>query len=557
MRLTGRVGVLIGVCAAILVGAASSTRAADRVYWGNGTGISFANLDGTGGHDLNLTGPVAMRAPFGLAVDSATGRIYWVADGDFGHGIFSFANLDGSGGGGDLNVTGTGDTTTNAEPGGASIDPIARRLYWADTNANKISSAGLDGSGGHDLTTPGATVSKPLGLAVDPALGKVYWAEFGATNKIAFANLDGSGGGELNTTGATVSDPEGVAINAANGKVYWANAAKNMMGAGVYTISFANLDNTGGGGDLTIPAGATLNGPAGVAIDAAAGKIYWANSGVGTTDANMIAWAKLDGSAGGDLQTTGATAGSSSFPVLVESPLGTGAPTITGSSAVGSVLTCGHASWAADLPGEFLYRAPQSTAFQWTLAGKDIAGATANTFTAFAPGAYGCRATAANVAGTTSQASLAHTVAAPTPKPTKAVLTALTETNTTFTVASASTPLTGRTAAVRHQKGTTFSFRLDQAATVKIAIQSNLAGRRVVGRCVPATGALRHKPSCTRTVTVATLKRTAHAALNKVAFSGRISGKALKPGSYKAVFTATDAAGSSQPKTLSFTIAKR
>ena len=103
------------------------------------------------------------------------------------HGIFSFANLDSSGGGGDLNVTGISDTTTNAEPGGASIDPIARRLYWADTNANKISSAGLDGSGGHDLTTPGVTVSKPEGLAVDPALGKVYWAEFGATNKIAFA----------------------------------------------------------------------------------------------------------------------------------------------------------------------------------------------------------------------------------------------------------------------------------------------------------------------------------------------------------------------------------
>ena len=194
----------------------------------NGTGISFANLDGSGGHDLNLTGPATLRAPFGLAVDSATGRIYWVADGDFGHGIFSFANLDSSGGGGDLNVTGTGDTTTNAEPGGASIDPIARRLYWADTNANKISWAGLDGSGGHDLTTPGVTVSKPVGLAVDPALGKVYWSEFGATNKIAFANLDGSGGGELNTTGATVSDPEGVAIDAANGKVYWANAAKNM-----------------------------------------------------------------------------------------------------------------------------------------------------------------------------------------------------------------------------------------------------------------------------------------------------------------------------------------
>ena len=136
-------------------------------------------------------------------------------------------------------------------------------------------------------------------------------------------------------------------------------------------------------------------------------------------------------------------------------------------------------------------------------------------------------------------------------------MTALTETNATFTVASTSTPLTGRTVAVRHEKGTVFSFRLDQAATVKLAIQANLAGRRVGDRCVTATKALRHKPRCTRTVTTATLTRTAHTALNTIAFSGRISGRALKPGSYRAVFTATDAAGNSAPKTLSFTVATR
>jgi DNA-binding beta-propeller fold protein YncE len=549
--------------AAIVVCSASSARAADRVYWGNGTGISFANLDGTGGHDLNLTGPATMRAPFGLAVDSATGRIYWVADGDFGAGIFSFANLDGSGGGGNLNITGA----TANEPGGLAIDPVARRVYWANTNASNatlgtISRANLDGSGGGDLNTTGTAAGcgaipnppppggpcKALGLAVDPALGKIYWSDFGAVNKISFAKLDGSGGSDLNTTGATVSDPEGVAIDAANGKVYWANSSANK-------ISFANLDDSGGGGDLTTT-GATVNQPEGVAIDAAAGRIYWANSGNGTTAANTISWAKLDGG-GGDLKTTGATVQSASFPVLVQSPRGTGVPAITGGSAVDSVLTCGSASWAADLPGEFLYRAPQSTGFQWTLAGADIAGATASTFTAFVPGSYGCRATATNVAGTTAQTSAAHTVAAPKPKPTKAVLTALSETHTTFTVASTSTPLTGRTAAVRHPKGTVFSFRLDQAATVKLAIQANLAGRRVGGRCVAATTTLRHKPRCTRTVTTATLTRTAHTALNKIAFSGRISGKALKPGSYKAVFTATDAAGSSQPKALSFTVAKR
>ncbi len=35
--------------------------------------------------------------------------------------------------------------------------------------------------------------------------------------------------------------------------------------------------------------------------------IYWANDGAGDGDNGSIAWAKLDGSAGGLLNTTGAT----------------------------------------------------------------------------------------------------------------------------------------------------------------------------------------------------------------------------------------------------------
>ena len=62
---------------------------------------------------------------------------------------------------------------------------------------------------------------------------------------------------------------------------------------------------------------------------------------------------------------------------------------------------------------------------------------------------------------------------------------------------------------------------------------------------------------CTRTITIATLRRTGHAGLNKVAFTGRIRGKALKPGRYQAVFTATDAADASRARSLGFTIVSR
>ena len=59
-----------------------------------------------------------------------------------------------------------------------------------------------DGTGGGDLFTGVATVNNPQGVAVDPAAGRIYWANVGG-NKISFANLNGSGGGDLITAGAT------------------------------------------------------------------------------------------------------------------------------------------------------------------------------------------------------------------------------------------------------------------------------------------------------------------------------------------------------------------
>jgi uncharacterized delta-60 repeat protein len=145
----------------------------------------------------------------------------------------------------------------------------------------------------------------------------------------------------------------------------------------------------------------------------------------------------------------------------------------------------------------------------------------------------------------------------PTPPPTKATISGLGESNSTFTVGPSSTPLTGQTSAKRHKRGTVFSFQLDQAATVTIAIQTKAPGRRVARSCRTDSRTLRHKPRCTRTITIATLTRSAHAGLNKVAFSGRVRGKALTPGRYQVAFTAADSAGESPSKTLSFAIVRR
>jgi hypothetical protein len=87
---------------------AAAARAANRLYWADAGGtptpkVSLANLDGSGNGPLNTSGAAAEDCcPFGLAIDSAGGKVYWGSDDANG---VSYANLDGSGGGGDLTTT--------------------------------------------------------------------------------------------------------------------------------------------------------------------------------------------------------------------------------------------------------------------------------------------------------------------------------------------------------------------------------------------------------------------------------------------------------------------
>jgi YVTN family beta-propeller protein len=154
--------------------------------------------------------------------------------------------------------------------------------------------------------------------------------------------------------------------------------------------------------------------------------------------------------------------------------------------------------------------------------------------------------------GTAAIATRTVVVAAPTPS-----ISSLRETRSRFAAAKGSTPLAGQTAAARSPRGTVFSFTLNGAATVKVAIERVTPGRRQGHRCQRPTRKLRHRPRCTRTATVVTLTRGAHAGSNEIPFTGRISGKALRPGRYAAVFTASSSGGTSAAQRLAFTILPR
>jgi hypothetical protein len=85
---------------------------------------------------------------------------------------------------------------------------------------------------------------------------------------------------------------------------------------------------------------------------------------------------------------------------------------VSGGSAVGATLSCSTGDWASDLAAALLYRAPRSFAYAWSRDGATIAGAATSSLTASDAGAYRCQVTATNQAGSATQTSAPHSVAA-------------------------------------------------------------------------------------------------------------------------------------------------
>ena len=103
--------------------------------------------------------------------------------------------------------------------------------------------------------------------------------------------------------------------------------------------------------------------------------------------------------------------------------------------------------------------------------------------------------------------------------------------------------------------GTTFSFDLNERASVTLTFIRTLKGHKAGTTCVVQTRT-RTGARCTRTVFADTLTFSAHAGTNKVRFEGLgAEHKKLRPGSYTLLITATSEAGErAHPKTLNFTI---
>jgi hypothetical protein len=396
---------LIALALIALLAFAQRAQAAELIYWNNYSAtpqtITVANGDGSAGGLLNLTG-TTLDDPEGMAIDTVTGRLFVASSsGASGKGEILAVNLNGSG----ASVFSVPGALVD-EPYGVVVDPATRLIYWAndgagDGNNGSIAWARLDGSAGGLLNTAGALVANPYKIGLDPVNGRVYWGNHpeGGDESISFANVNNTGGGNLSLSRAPESS-YAFAVDSTAGRLYWSEGNQDR---------FAYTGLLGGTVNTLDTSGALVDSSYGFAVDPTLNRISWPNYNNGDDPLNGLGFASLGGGSGGNITPTAPFNGPQDLLVL-KSPTGTAAPAVARNAKNRAALSCSTGSWAADYAGGFVYQAPTTYAYQWLRNGKPLAGAITATLTAKSAGSYACTVTAANQAGSAAQTSAAAKV---------------------------------------------------------------------------------------------------------------------------------------------------
>jgi len=203
---------------------------------------------------------------------------------------------------------------------------------------------------------------------------------------------------------------------------------------------------------------------------------------------------------------------------------------------------------------------------QWGFSDGSTASALSPSHTFSALGPFTATLTATDSSGLTAQAQVTGTIdtGKPPPDKTKPVVKNVRFDPATFRASPKAN--TATTAAAKKPKrppvGSKLRFTLSETASAVIVIDAKRQGRITKSGtkklCKAKSASNAKGKACTYYTTRAKLKR-AHlgAGAGSIAFTGRIAGKALAPGAYRATFTPTDPAGNvGAPVSAAFTVSR-
>ncbi|KAK7490751.1 hypothetical protein BaRGS_00017980, partial [Batillaria attramentaria] len=117
-----------------------------------------------------------------------------------------------------VNVISTGIVS----PDGLACDWLGKKLYWTDSETNRIEVSNLDGS--HRKVLFWQRLDQPRAIALDPQNGYVYWTDWGEVPKIERAGMDGDQDSREVIVNDNIFWPNGLTIDYKDSKIYWADA---------------------------------------------------------------------------------------------------------------------------------------------------------------------------------------------------------------------------------------------------------------------------------------------------------------------------------------------
>ncbi len=223
----------------------------------------------------------------GIAVNSATGQIFWTNMGRAAErdGYIMRCEKDGS------------NVATIVAPGGTftpkqlKIDEAAGKLYWSDREGMAIQRCNLDGSKLETLVVTGNPVGDKgdqsrwcVGMAIDSARGHLYWTQKGGDNAgqglIRRINITAPAGAtptnrrDMITLFSRMPEPIDLDLDLATRTMYWTDRGDN-------TLSSAPMDPAPGYDPATrMDRKILLRGlreAIGVALDLPRKRLAWTN----------------------------------------------------------------------------------------------------------------------------------------------------------------------------------------------------------------------------------------------------------------------------------------